>query len=253
YGLYATGGALSTVRNNTFRNNGYQLRVEAASLHRVTDNSFSGGGGNRLRVAGGSLATAVTMYGDVGLEGYSLQGDLTVPAGVTLTVAPEAQVMGEDGAELRVSGHLEAVGTDTRPITFTSATDTGPYQWAGLVFDGGTGELRHATVRYAGDDNSLALNASGIAARNVSTGAVRIESSAILTNRHQYAWSPAYGLYADDSHVVVSDTLFSNNGHNTSDYAIYATGSSTVITVTGSDIRDNASYGLYATGGALST
>jgi hypothetical protein len=56
---------------------------------------------------------------------------------VTVTVEPGVVVMGNNNTELKVRGHLQAVGTPTQPITFTSATDSGPTQWAGLVFDGG--------------------------------------------------------------------------------------------------------------------
>ncbi|MCX6031200.1 MAG: right-handed parallel beta-helix repeat-containing protein [Chloroflexi bacterium] len=46
---------------------------------------------------------------------------------------------------------------------------------------------------------------------------------------------------------MVSDTLFSGNGTATSDYALYATGASTV-TVTGSTFQNNPGYGIYLNG-----
>ncbi len=59
---------------------------------------------------------------------YILIGDVTVNPGVTLAVEPGVVVKGQGGTELKVLGHLDAVGTVTQPITFTSATNTGPYQ-----------------------------------------------------------------------------------------------------------------------------
>ena len=81
---------------------------------------------------------------------HQLSGDVTVAAGVTLTIEPGVIVMGSSGTEIRVQGVLQALGTESQPITFTSAADSGPFQWSGLLFDGGSGHLRHSTVRYSG-------------------------------------------------------------------------------------------------------
>ena len=57
---------------------------------------------------------------------YSADGlPVTALQGVTLTVEPGVQVMGRSSARLAVLGHLQAVGTPSQPITFTSATDAG--------------------------------------------------------------------------------------------------------------------------------
>jgi hypothetical protein len=80
---------------------------------------------------------------------------VTVPAGMTLTIESDVTVQGANNVALLVEGHLDASGTAVQPITFTSSLDTGGGEWAGIGFDGGTGHLRHATVRYAGDSNDV--------------------------------------------------------------------------------------------------
>ena len=66
------------------------------------------------------------------------------------------------------------------PSPSPQSTNTGANQWSGLVFDGGTGELDHATVRYGGQPNSIntTCGSSGlgfnIAVRNVQAGEVRM-------------------------------------------------------------------------------
>ena len=73
-------------------------------------------------------------------------------------------------------------------------------------------------------------NGSNIALRN---GSLYLESSQV---RDEYAYSSGhradYGLYALDSHVVISDSLFTNNGSGYSssdpDCGLYAAGASTV-------------------------
>ncbi|MCZ7570272.1 MAG: hypothetical protein M5U01_17040 [Ardenticatenaceae bacterium] len=252
WGLYTTGSAAAWVSDSAFSGNGYYpLRTEAFNLHRVlSGNTFTGNTPNRLLTLGSGLPASIIFSAANGLAGYELENDFTVPAGITLTVAPGVPLMGRDSVELKVQGHLQAVGTASQPITFTSATDSGPNQWAGLVFDGGTGELRHATVRYGGDPNGI-VNGSNVTVRNVTAGEVRLESSRLLSESYQYAYTN-YGLYVADSRVVVSDTLFANIGNNTGDYALYATGAATVLTVTTSTFQDNAGYPLRIPVAALS-
>jgi hypothetical protein len=81
--------------------------------------------------------------------------------------------------------------------------------------------------------------------RNVTAGQVRLESSRVLT----VTGYTDYGVYVGNSQLVISDTLFSGNGDNASDYALYATGASTVLTITGSTFQNTAGYGLYASNG----
>ena len=244
YALYATGDSVVTVTNSTFQDNvGWAAWMEVDDVHRMSGNLFSGNGHDRVRIPGGSTAETGVWRAQSGLAGYDLQDDVRVPAGVTLTVEPGVQVMGEGYAELKVQGHLSAVGTETQPITFTSSADSGPQQWAGLVFDGGTGELRHVTVRYGGDQDSL-NRYSNITVQDVLSGAVRIESSVIREEYGYYSSSTDYGLYVENSRVVVSDTLFANNGNEDGDYALYATGDS-VITVTHSTFQDNVGWAAW--------
>ncbi len=140
------------------------------------------------------------------------------------------------------------MGTVTQPITFTSATNTGSREWPGILFDGGTGHLRHVTVRYGGGWDGYAY--SNVTVRNVLTDEVRVESSRVMYEYSEYGFTD-YGLYIAGSRAVVSDTLFANNGTN--DYALYATGASTLITVTESTIRNNAGQGIGMAGGARAT
>jgi len=59
---------------------------------------------------------------------YILTDDVTINEGITLTIEPGVTVMGEIGTLLAVNGRLEAIGTPSQPITFTSSIDS----WAGL-------------------------------------------------------------------------------------------------------------------------
>lgn len=98
---------------------------------------------------------------------YVLDGNVTVAAGVTLTIDPGVVV--KLNGQLRylwVSGTLKAVGTQAQPIVFTSiqddtvggdsngdgaASSPAPGQWYEIGINAGSAsELRYAIVRYGG-------------------------------------------------------------------------------------------------------
>jgi len=186
---------------------------------------------------------------------YLLTTDVTVTAGVTLTILPGVVVQGEEAVELIVLGHLSALGTAAEPITFTSSADTGPNQWSGLVFDGGSGHLRYATVRYGGNPCSFfTLEGTNIAARDVVSGELRIEHSQIRDSYHvRPGCSGAcqvfdYGVYAENSRIIISNTTFTGNGRDAvgpQDAALEIRGSS-VVSVVGSSFLTNTGEGLHA-------
>ncbi|MCP4541750.1 MAG: hypothetical protein GY832_31850, partial [Chloroflexi bacterium] len=93
---------------------------------------------------------------------------------------------------------------------------------------------RHVTARYGGD-----VLHSNIYVDGVSDGQVLIESSQVMSATT--VSTTDYGLFASGSNVVISDTLFADNGDSTNDYALYSTANS-VITVINSDFQNNAGY-----------
>lgn len=177
---------------------------------------------------------------------HLLNGDVTVPAGMSLTIEAGVIVQGADNVELLVEGYLEALGTSAQPILFTSAVDSGPGQWSGLAFDGGGGHLRYATVRYAGDRNSVtdagigAWARSNIAMRDVQAGEVRLEN---VTIRDMATTDQDMGIYAANSRLIVENSLFTGIGNGSyyvfPDNAIYITGGDSAITLTGNTFTAN--------------
>ncbi|RKY56172.1 MAG: hypothetical protein DRP96_11545, partial [Candidatus Neomarinimicrobiota bacterium] len=105
-------------------------------------------------------------------------------------------------------------------------------------------------MRYSGDSNSIG-QFGNILIRNVVTGAVRIVSSIIRNERAFYNNYTDYGIYASNSRVVVSDTLFANNGDSSADYGFYSTGNSTV-TLVHSIFQSNKGYPVRMPAAALS-
>ena len=78
---------------------------------------------------------------------YIVQGDITVPAGYTLTIQPGVDVQFQAGdqqadgfdpsrIEMTIRGTLNAVGTQTQPITFHASAGNNPATWYGILLIG---------------------------------------------------------------------------------------------------------------------
>jgi hypothetical protein len=133
---------------------------------------------------------------------YILTGSgVIVAPGVTLTVEPDVTVMGQSGTYLvvDVDGHVQAAGLVTKPITFTSAADSGPGQWGGFVI-WGSATFDQTTIRYGNPNINIFWG----------TGQLRIENSKIMG-------SAGYAIEANSDwlHLLhMSNVLFSNNSSN---------------------------------------
>jgi hypothetical protein len=179
---------------------------------------------------------------------YLLTERVLVTRGVTLTIEPGVEVRSA-GVELTVQGHLEAVGTQDEPITFTSEDDTDPKEWVGIVMDGsegqGTANLAFATVRYTTRQNSLGVY-SAVTVSGVDVPGVRILNSTIRDSFAEGAIGQDirddYGVYVVDSTVAVINTTFQNIGLGSSplDYPLYAQGKETSLRLLNNTFTENA-------------
>ncbi len=93
---------------------------------------------NATNVIGGTLTEDLIL--ETGVE-YSLESALIVPEGITLTVNPGVVVKATTGSDVYIAilqgGTINAEGTSSSPIIFTSATATpGPGDWGGLILLG---------------------------------------------------------------------------------------------------------------------
>ena len=155
---------------------------------------------------------------------YVIDGNLTVAAGVTLTVDPGVVV--KFNGSLRamfVNGTLKAVGTEAQPIVFTSiqddtvggdsngdgaATSPAPGQWYHIGITAGTAsEFRYATVRYGGNGSANwgygAISVSGVGT------SVTIDHATITNNQRS-------GIKIFEGGATVSASTISSNGNGIS-------------------------------------
>src|SRR5262249_34960888 len=112
------------VRGNLFDSNvGPAISMDLASNPAIGGNVLTKNGVNGLAIDPGTLPENA-VWDDPDIV-YRLSGDLVVPLGKTLTIAPGqiVKVPVFVGNDLLVDGTLSAAGTVARPIIFTSDRD----------------------------------------------------------------------------------------------------------------------------------
>ena len=167
---------------------------------------------------------------------YLLQGDFTVPPGMTLTLEPgteivfasgDLQAAGEDKnrSELIIDGDLQAAGTAAGPILFHAQDGAGPLAWAGIVINAtGTATLTHVDVQ----DANNAVTANG-----------RLLNVAYSSFTHNVA-----GIAQGSGNAVLDAVELSDNAG----YGLFVLGNANEasFSLTNAVLRSNGSYGVYA-------
>lgn len=141
---------------------------------------------------------------------YVLTGDVTVAAGVTLTVEPGVTVKGNStGRQLVVNGSLVAEGTSSSRIAFTSSSDSAPGQWYGLKWNAGAGSssLKFVDVRYGGNGGASASNAMV----EILGGTIVIEDSTFRSSSVTGV-KVSGGTTGSAASLTVRRSQFENNG-----------------------------------------
>ncbi len=154
-----------------------------------------------------------------------MTGNLTVPFGVTLTIAPGTEVNVVPGSVIEVSGTLNAQGTASEPIIFTSIIEN-PQQnqyWGKLRILGGSSIMEYCTVEYSN---------YGLAAECDMT----VNSCTFSNNK-------IYGIYSKRKAPAIQNCTIHDNYYGI--YVYQANQASTGnILISGNQIYDNT-YGIY--------
>ena len=239
-----------TVVNSTFQNvAGYPIQTPGESLSRISGNTFNGNAFNRILILGGTpgaVGLGARLSAQTGLQAYELtNGQLYAPPGVTLTVEPGVTLLAQSNTYLHILGHLAANGTPAQPITFTSAADSGPGQWAGVYIQEGSGDLSYLALRYAGQ-TIPGNSATGAILLQIPSGKpVNLDHVTLRDNA--LAGGVDYAISINGSHVTLNDSLVTDNGDTADDYAIYLNAGA--LTTTRTAIQSNAGAGLYVGSG----
>lgn len=185
-------------------------------------------------------------------------GDLTINAGVTLTIEPGVEVQfasGDTDREIVVNGTLIANGTAMAPIVFRHATSTSAGAWEGLRFaPSAVGRISNAIIRHA--DYGIEISSptaanytlSNITFQTYTTVALNLAGTGTINLSNLTIDSPGqYGIIGSSMTVTVSNSTVSN----------VATGmsfTSSTATVTGCTLTGGASTtdtGIASSSGTL--
>jgi len=164
------------------------------------DPLFVNAAGHDYRLQEGSPCGNLGYYpsnrqgeGDTGLvwkaaQGpYRIKGEMTVPAGTTLTIEPGTSVFFDSKARLSVQGQLIAEGTENLPIRFTRTPQSGG-TWTGIQFKDSLADnrIRWAVLEYGRtNDGMVGLDGSTLLVENTTFDhtdlwRVRTEGSSLI-------------------------------------------------------------------------
>jgi hypothetical protein len=146
---------------------------------------------------------------------YYVVGEVTVPAGNTLTIEPGVDVLFDDDVRFYVEGTLEAIGTKSDSIRFLKG-EAG--QWGSIRFIGGTTSYMafvrisdgYARNQYRGDPEYW--DGGGIAVLN--TGTALIASNIVLSGNRTNGEGGGIALGTGASAEISSSYIVGNSAIN---------------------------------------
>ena len=200
-------------------------RKNSTSAPYVDFSGYLGGAG------GTPASTDVPLVGPINADAtlapgsYLMMGDVTVPAGVTWTLAPGATIRSVAGRRIRVSGTLLALGSPSQRVHFTSAN---PFpakgDWYGIeILANAVAQIDRARIEYA---------VTGV---DFNGGQGTVSRSLIRFC--------TYGVYAQ---AGGHPTIHQGNQISHNDYGIYAYNALPVVN--GNALFSNAPYNYYTRG-----
>lgn len=182
-------------------------------------------------VTGGTLTTNQYWFGKL-----NVLDDITVASNATLTIDPGSTIKSGDNVTIDIDGRLNAEGTSSNPIKFTSLY-TSPSEsqyWFAIGFDYGSSNnstLKYCTFEYSEYGawirsnmivDHCTFNNNRFAGTIIQDAVPQIKNSEFSNNRH--------GIELFSTNYVTGRTLIQNNEiHHNSSYGIYFQSSSPLV------------------------
>jgi parallel beta-helix repeat protein len=170
---------------------------------------------------------------------YIVVGDVTVPAGETLTIKPGVQVKFDGYYSIYVDGTLMAVGTDLNRVIITSNMSFPTFgDWNRIQINSiGHAEIKYCNISYAFTSISLYSSNNNMTNNNLWNNNYGVEvwgsSNNNITNNDFYSnEAPCIRLHLSSNNIIA------NNNLSNSDWSL-ALEESSNITITNNNISNN--------------
>jgi hypothetical protein len=160
---------------------------------------------------------------------YIWQGSLIIGEGAKLTVEPGTVIkfyhpaINQPHAQIKVSGEIEAIGTEEEKIIFTSTEED--YHWDGLYLDEAKATIENVEINLAGKYHvSSTFPPYTFGAIYIDGGNINVKNSVIEN-------SETYGVWIENSTKAIFDDIkFDNNpGLDPNSGAFYSKNSNPLI------------------------
>jgi len=166
---------------------------------------------------------------------YIVTGDVTVPAGETLTIEPGVEVRFDGYYSIYVYGTLKAIGTDSWRINITS--NIIPVPWRNIQTNFlGNAEVKYCNISYADTGIGLYSSNNTIANNTISycRNSIRIGPSSNNIITHNNILNNGGGIHVQDS----SNNIITHNNIMNNEIGIHLLESSN-ITITNNNFVNN--------------
>ena len=167
-------------------------------------------------------------------SGGTVAQSITIPSGQRALFAPGAVTQFASGTSLNVNGVLNAVGTASQPITFTSTGSASAGSWGSIIFSGPGANgsiLNYINMQYG--TNIQANNTSNITIENSNftnnDGAISYSNStgSVINNKISYSADYHAIEIQNASNVTCNLNTITKNNHDNNDVAILFGGGGT--------------------------